>query len=110
MSYISLLTQTYTYWAPSTNNGFSEFSYASPTTGLCRWQDINDTFEDTDGQEFVSDAIVYTTTELANNGWLYLGTSAQTNPQNQEGAYRIRRRLKSQTPSADIIVYKNICG
>jgi hypothetical protein len=110
MSYTSLLQSTATYWAPATPDGFGGITYASPTTFLCRWQDVTDNFQDTEGEEFISDAIVYTTSELADNGWLYLGTSAQGDPQDQAGAHRIRRREKTQTPNGSIVVYKNILG
>ena len=110
MSYSALLTQTATYWAPSSNDGFGGISYSAPTTLLVRWQDETDNFQDTEGEEFISDAVIYTSTELQENGWLYLGTSAQANPQNQAGAHRIRRREKTQTPNGSIVVHKNICG
>lgn len=110
MSYSSLLTQVCTYWSPSTPDGFGGISYNTPTAILVRWQEATDLFNDTDGEEFISDAIVYTTTELEENGWLYEGTSVQSNPQNQAGAYRIRRTAKTQTPNGSIIVYKYILG
>jgi len=110
MSYTSLLTQTVTYWAPISNDGYGDLTYEAPTQLLARWQDTVDTFQDTAGEEFISDATVYTTTELEENGWLYLGTSAESNPQDQDKAFRIRRRNMSQTPNGSIVVYKNICG
>ena len=110
MSYSSLLTQTATYWSPSTPDGFGGMAFAAPTTLLCRWQSTTDIFQDTDGEEFVSDAVIYTTSALVENGWLYLGTSVVANPQSVVGAYRIRRLHWSQTPNASITVYKWILG
>lgn len=110
MSYSSLLTSTITHWSFSSNDGYGGVSYSAPTQLLGRWQDEANLFNDTDGEEFVSDAIVYTTTELDCNDWLYLGTSAQANPQNQNKAYRIRNCQKTQTPNGSIIVYKYILG
>ena len=110
MSYSGLLQTTLTYWAPTSVDGFGGIGYAVPTTLTGRWQDEVDTFEDSDGQEFISSAIIYTTTELTENGWLYEGTSVATNPQTVTGAYRIRRLHKSQTPTGTIVVYKNVCG
>jgi hypothetical protein len=110
MSYISRLTQTATYWAPVSTDGYSDLSFASPTQILVRWQDEVDTFQDSAGEEFISDAIVYTSTALTENGWLYEGTSAETDPQDQAGASRIRRLQKSSNPSGSVTVYKNILG
>lgn len=110
MSYTSLLTQSITYWTTNVADGFGGYSYNAPTTLLCRYQDFVDNFQDFEGEEFISSAIVYTSTELEQNAWVYLGTSIETNPQNQSGAYRIRNLQKSQNPSGSIIVYKNILG
>lgn len=110
MSYSGLLTQTATYWATSSSNAYGEITHSAPVQILVRWQDEIDNFVDDAGEEFISAAIVYTTQELTENSWLYLGTSSETNPQTQNKAYRIRRRMMSQTPSGDIIVLKNILG
>jgi hypothetical protein len=110
MSFITLLTDTCTYWVPATPDGFGGLSYSTPTTISVRWEDKEDLHQDFAGEEFISSAIVYTSTELVNNGWLYLGTSAQANPQNQSGAYRIKRRDKTSTPNDSITVFKNIAG
>lgn len=110
VSYTARLTQTATYWAPTTPDGSGGFSYASPVQILVRWQDEVDNFQDADGEEFISAAIVYSSGPLVHNGWLYLGTSAEANPQDQAGAYRNRRLLFSQNPNGTRKVYKNILG
>ena len=110
MSYQGLLTQTLTYWSPSSQDGFGGISYSTPVTIKGRYQEENDTYNDFEGEEFISNAVVYTNQELGHNGWIYNGTSVATNPQTEQDAYRIRRLFKTQTPNASIIVYKYILG
>ena len=110
MSYSNLLTNTVTAWSPSINDGFGGLSYSTPRQILCRWQEVNVLHNDTAGEEFISKAVVFADELLEANGWLFEGTSAEANPQNQVGAYRIRRIMKSPTPNASIIVYEYILG
>ena len=110
MAYSALLTQTATYWAPATADGFGGLSFAAPSAFLVRWQDATDLFQDADGEEFVSAAIVYTAAALAENGYLFLGTSAAADPLAQDAAYRIRRRQRSQSPDGSVVVHKTILG
>ena len=110
MSYSSLLQDTITMWVPSTNDGFGGLAYATPVQVLGRWQNDNENYQDADGEEFVSSAIIYTKQQLVQNAWCYEGTSAQANPQNQEGAYRIRRLYTTSTPNDSITVFKAILG
>lgn len=110
MSYEALLQTPVTYWAAAAPDGFGGFTYAAPVPLLVRWQDKRDTFQDAQGEEFISDAIVYTSTALLENGWMFRGVSVLTDPQAQAGAYRIRRIQLSQSPGGDIVVNKNILG
>lgn len=110
MSYESLLQDTITHWSSATIDGFGDLTFPAPAQILGRWQDDTTLFQDLAGEEFISSSIVYTKTELQENDWLYLGTSAEANPQNQSGAFRVRRRYNTSTPNDSISVYKNICG
>ncbi len=110
MSFSGLLKTTITYWSPAGNSGSGNLTYDAPVTLLCRWQDTVDTFQDFAGEEFISDAVIYTTTALMKNSWIYRGTSSESNPQNQEGAYRARRISRSQSPNGSIVVNKTILG
>jgi hypothetical protein len=85
-------------------------TFPAPTQILGRWQDDTTLFNDLAGEEFISSSIVYTKTELQENDWLYLGTSFESNPQNQSGAFRVRRRYNTSTPNDSINIFKNICG
>lgn len=110
MSYESQLQTTLTYWAPSTADGFGGLAYSSPITLLGRYEDHNDNYIDSAGEEFISNAIVYTKQLLTHNGWVYKGVSVESNPQNVEGAQRIRVIYTTQNPSGTIIVYKTVLG
>jgi len=110
MSYNALLQTTATYWAVGTPDGFGGVKYATPATLLCRWEDKTETYQDTEGEEFISSAIIYTTTQLLENGWLYRGSSVAANPQDVNDAFRIRRIERTQTPDGSIVIHKNILG
>ena len=86
-----MLKQTVTYWAPSTFDKFGDPSFVAPTTFVARFESKNVVFTDKNGEQSHSKAIVYSTTVVAVDGYLYLGTSSTTNPESVSGADRIRR-------------------
>ena len=110
MSYSALLQDTITRWTTPTQDGYGGISYGASSQILGRWQNENANFQDLAGEEFVSSAIVYTTTELNQNDWVYEGTSVQANPQDETGAYRVRLIYTTSTPNDSITVYKAILG
>ena len=110
MSYSSLQQDTITRWTSPTNDGYGGLSYDAPTQILGRWQNENVNQQDAAGEEFVSSAVIYTTTQIDQNDWLYEGTSASANPQDQEGAYRVRLLHTTSTPNDSITVFKATLG
>lgn len=85
------LNQTATYWAPSSaKDRYGRLTYSSPVTLKVRWEDRNELFLDTDGNERRSVSRVYTRYGVEEGGYLYLGTSTQSDPTNQSGALQIR--------------------
>ena len=86
-----MLRQTVTYWAPSTFDKFGDPSFVAPKTFVARFESKNIVFTDKNGEQSHSKAIVYSTTIVAVDGYLYLGTSTTTNPESVSGADRIRR-------------------
>lgn len=106
MSYLSLLTDTITYWAPSTPDGYGGKTFAAPTQLSARFQKSNEELLDDAGQSFVSIATVYTTQDVEFGGFISNGTSAETNPLNLDTAYRIRRTRVSSNPEKLITVYR----
>lgn len=87
-----MFKQTATYWAPNTVNEYAERSYSTPTTIPVRWENRTETFLDkAAGKEVRSHAVVYVETDIDTDGFLYLGTSVVSDPDNVDGAFRIRR-------------------
>jgi len=99
---IKSCVQTAVYWGNPVNDGYGGLTYNDPVEVYCRWEDKNEIFIDTNGNELVSKSVVYVTQDVDNNGYLYLGTldsildslessATPINPINILGAYKIRR-------------------
>ena len=59
------------HWAGATNDGFGEYTFDPATEHKVRWQEKQETFIDFDGEEQVSQAIVYMEDSVARKGsWL----------------------------------------
>lgn len=110
MSLEALRTQTCTYWSPSTPDGYGNKAYVAPTQLKCRWQRHRQEYVDDQGVTFTSSGIVYPNALVALGGFLLEGISAESNPQSEPDAYRIRIVERSQNPSNAIVVYKVIVG
>lgn len=110
MSYASRLQQTATRFYNPTKDGFGGEGSYSKETALVRWQNDVTRFEDVDGAEWMSAAVVYSTAEWEVHDWLYLGTTVSTDPEDLEDAYEIKRKYITQNPNGSIIVYKYILG
>lgn len=90
--YTRLLKQTATYWAPTGHSdGYGTVTYAAPTTLTVRWEDRNEKFLGPEGRDEVSASIVWTNQDVEIGGYMLLGTSSATDPENTDGAYIIRR-------------------
>lgn len=100
------LKQSGTYWAPSTINKYGDPSFVSPVAVTVRWESKNVVFTDKDGEQSHSKAVVYCTTSLAVDGYLYLGTSSTANPESVSGADRIRRVDADPSVKATSTLYK----
>lgn len=84
------LKQTVTYWAPQGTDRFGKRAFASPATLQARWEDTAELFINQQGQQDVSRSRVITADETELGGYLYLGTSADTDPTMVDGAFEIR--------------------
>ena len=92
-------TQVATYWAPDIPNQYGERAFEDPVTISCRWENKNQLVVDKNGQEQVAKSCIHTITELAVDGYLFLGTSSEANPINVKGADRLLTVNFSQTLS-----------
>ena len=91
MSYITRnLRQNVTYWSPGVNDGFGGVTFGSPAVQKGRWEDKVELFRDQSGNEVISIATVYLTVDVANKGYLFLGTSTGADPTAVSDAREIR--------------------
>lgn len=89
---MSIYNQTATYWEPSVLNDHGEQSFISPIQIQVRWEEKTELFIDKlTGKEQRSNSVVFTQQDLIENGFLFLGTSAQANPKDQTKSFLIRR-------------------
>lgn len=86
-----IMFQVATYWAPATPNGYGGGTFPEPVQINCRWEFETGLTTDGEGSEIQSTAVVYPDQEVAEDGWLYLGVSAEADPHDEEGAYIIRK-------------------
>lgn len=89
--YSRMLTQVATYWPPSSKDAYGNYSYGSPQSVKCRWEDTQEIFVNYNGEENRSKAIVFVDEVLLNNGYLFLGVSNKTNPTEEELAMLIQK-------------------
>ena len=66
--------QTAVYWAPLGEDGYGKKTFYDPIEVSCRWQDVKDLVLSGNGKEVITRATVYVTTDVEEEGYLYLGT------------------------------------
>lgn len=82
---------TATYWGNPQPDGSGGESFDAPVTLSVRWEERAIQDFDDHGEEFVSNAVVYAKQDLDIGGYLYLGTSADSDPTGVTDAYKIRQ-------------------
>lgn len=107
MSWIAnMLNQTATYWSTPTPDGYGGYSFSTPTSVSCRWENREEIFINSQGVEERSQAVVYLEQDVVEGGYLYLGTSAQGNPKDQAGVWKIKAVKKSPNIAGDTFLRK----
>ncbi len=106
--YTESMPDVATYWAPGVPDGFGgiDFSGVVPALIACRWQDATELARDAQGQEFVSNAIVYPDREVAVRGYLARGDVASISDPREAGAREIRNVSLSPSLTADEVLFK----
>lgn len=84
------MTQELTYWAPLSKNRNNETAFAAPVTVICRWEDKAVLFRNSDGQEVISNAVIYPVQALELKGYVKKGVHADLEPVGLSGAFEIR--------------------
>lgn len=88
--------QTCVYWGSPTADGWGGRTYGDPVELACRWEDKQEKFVNAQGEEHVSQSIVYLGQDVVVNGYLYLGTLAdissaqEGDPESVSGAHLIQ--------------------
>lgn len=96
---MSLLTrmmkQKCVYWEPDGFGPDGQPTFKPPIEIKCRWEDVHEVFADAQGNDIVSNSLVYVGIDLKTQGVMWLGKlvdlDSQTVPFNNEGAYSIRK-------------------
>jgi len=100
MSFIDrLFSQTITYWGSPSTSGWGGKTFDTPITLSGRWEDKQELFIDPMGNEVRSLAVVYVDQDVDLGGYLYLGTSTESDPETVSEAREIRSFAK--VPSID---------
>ena len=83
------LKQDITSWTV-TDDGYGGWTYGTPVTFKGRWEDRQTTFRDAEGEEVVSNAIVYLIQDVAIGDFLFEGETVAADP-TTVGAQRVRQ-------------------
>jgi len=89
------MTQDLVYWRMTGNDGEGGFEFAAPVELKCRYEKKTEQVLTANGEEKVSRARLFTSTELQEGGYVYIGTLDDSNipsdesPEKTEGAARI---------------------
>lgn len=67
------LKQTAVYWANPANDGYGGRTFDEAIEISVRWEEKQELFIDSNGQEVRSNAVVYVSQDLDMGGYLYLG-------------------------------------
>lgn len=84
--------QTLTYWeANSTTDIYGKPTFKAPVQLSCRWEDREQQIINKKGSEIVSKSRIFVEGEIGLEGYLFLGTSNETDPTKVEGADEIQQ-------------------
>lgn len=91
------LNDTATTWSV-TSDGFGGFTFGSPVTIRCRWEDKSELFRDPTGDEVVSNAVVFLESDVVVGDYLYHGTSTEADPVAAHGSLAQRIKQFNKIP------------
>ena len=90
------LNAAVTHWPVTGSNGFGGFTFGTPVKLDGRWQDKQQLFRDSNGEESVSNAVVFVSADTAIGDYLAEGDlTATADPTTLAGTYRIRQYAKT---------------
>jgi hypothetical protein len=95
-----------TYWTPSSVDKWGTRTWNTPVTLSGRWEKRLERFVLADGEETVSNALVFLNDEVVVAGYVFPGASTASDPKEVSGAYPIRRSDKIPGFRSEEYVYK----
>lgn len=96
-NYTRYMKQTATYWAVASTDVYGKRTFTAPQSLACRWEDRTELIRNKKGAEIVSKSRIFLESAVDIDGFLYKGTSEETDPTTLEGAYEVQ--MISQQPS-----------
>lgn len=85
------LTDTCTYWAPSTKDEYGKKTFAAPVTYDCRFKFIDQQIVAGTGEIKMAQCEVWFEENAIVGGYLYNGESTEADPFDVDNAYEIMR-------------------
>lgn len=89
------LPQTVTHWAAGSLAQFGNPSWTGPTELSGMWQEIQELTVNSEGQEIVSNAVVFLTTDVSVGDYLKLGSDASSSPPSD--AWEVKNFTKTRS-------------
>lgn len=87
--------QTATYWQVTGSNGYGGYAFADPVALSVRWEEREELFRDSEGEEQTSRAIVFLGQDVEIGDYLALGDyTATADPTDLDDAYRVMQFRK----------------
>lgn len=88
---LQTLKSPITYWPVTGSDTFGGFTFGTPLVLYGRWEDKQELFVDAEGEEVLSQAIVYLKDNIAPGDYLAEGDQTSTpSPDTLPGAHRVR--------------------
>jgi len=106
------LNQKAVYWGTPVTDGYGKLTFATPIEIDVRWEDKMELFLSFNGKEELSQAIIYSETDMEIDSYLYLGllselsTEEKVNPLLEIKAYPVKQFKKSPDISGQVYVRK----
>lgn len=76
---VRFCVQDCVYWGNPIDDGYGGFTFDDPVEIKCRWEDKQEVMLYVSGKEFTTNASVLLTQDVANEGYLWLGTLVELN-------------------------------
>lgn len=99
-----VLPDLVTYWTRTSLNDYGMPGYSSPVTISGRWNNTQTLLRDANGEEIVSNVVIYCSVNINIGDWIYLGTSVDDNP--PDSAYEIKQKFVRRDLSGNETIYR----